>query len=68
VPELDERLSLRSTAQEVFESDPAIEDIALLGWLGVLTIEGAGGEGWFPHDTALIPWKKAGTRRPPEGS
>jgi len=54
VPDLDERLLLRGTAQEVFASDPSIKDIAQLGWLGLLTAENAGGEGWFPYEAALI--------------
>jgi alkylation response protein AidB-like acyl-CoA dehydrogenase len=54
MPELEERLLLRGTAQEVFASAPTIMDIAGLGWLGLLTAEGAGGEGWFPYEAALI--------------
>jgi alkylation response protein AidB-like acyl-CoA dehydrogenase len=63
VPDLDERLLLRGTAQEVFASDPSIEDIAQLGWLGLLTAENAGGEGWFPYEAALIAMEggRAGT-------
>jgi alkylation response protein AidB-like acyl-CoA dehydrogenase len=52
--ELDERLLLRGTAQEVFASAPTIKDIAGLGWLGLLTPEGVGGEGWFPYEAVLI--------------
>ena len=54
MPDLDERLLLRRTAQEVFAADPSIEDIGQLGWLGLLTAEDAGGEGWFPYEAALI--------------
>lgn len=63
MPDLDERLLLRGTAQEVFASDPSIEDIAQLGWLGLLAAEDVGGEGWFPYEAALIAMEggRAGT-------
>ena len=63
MPDLDERLLLRGTAREVFAADPAIEDTAHLGWLGLLTPEDAGGEGWFPYEAALIAMEggRAGT-------
>jgi alkylation response protein AidB-like acyl-CoA dehydrogenase len=63
MPDLDERLLLRGTAREVFAVDRAIEDIAHLGWLGLLTTEDAGGEGWFPYEAALIAMEggRAGT-------
>ena len=54
MPDLDERLLLRRTAREVFAADPSIEDIGQLGWLGLLTGEDAGGEGWYPYEAALI--------------
>jgi alkylation response protein AidB-like acyl-CoA dehydrogenase len=52
--DLDERLLLRGTAHEVFAAEPTLEDVAQLGWLGLLTAEDAGGEGWFPYEAALI--------------
>jgi alkylation response protein AidB-like acyl-CoA dehydrogenase len=63
MPDLHERLLLRGTAQEVFAAEPAIDDIAQLGWLGLLTAEDAGGEGWFPYEAALIAMEggRAGT-------
>lgn len=52
--DIEERLLLRSTAGEVFGSGPSPGDIAALGWLGLLTAEAKGGEGWFPYEAALI--------------
>lgn len=52
--DVDERLLLRSTAREVFASGPTPADIVALGWLGLLTAERVGGEGWFPYEAALI--------------
>jgi Acyl-CoA dehydrogenase, C-terminal domain len=54
VTDADEHLLLRSTAGEVFASNPSPGDIASLGWLGLLTSEDFGGEGWFPVEATLI--------------
>ena len=50
----DEHRLLRSTAREVYASDPSPDDFAALGWYGLLTDERAGGAGWFPEEAALI--------------
>ena len=41
---------LRDTADDVFTSDPAMEQLADLGWLALLTPEELGGDGWHPQE------------------
>ena len=52
--DLEQQLLLRSTAKEFFASDFVQSDIADMGWLGLLTDQRAGGEGWYAFEAALI--------------